>query len=96
MARVPYSNVVGSVMYNMICTTPDLAHSISSLSRYMANPGREHWEALKWLLRYIKATVNEGLVYRGGKEAVELIGYVDADYASDRDRRMSTTTYVFT
>ena len=96
MARVPYSNAVGSVMYNMICTRPDLAHSISSLSRYMANPGREHWEALKWLLRYIKATVNEGLVYRGGKEAVELIGYVDADYAGDRDRRRSTTAYVFT
>ena len=42
IARVPYSNVVGFVMYNMICTKPDLAHSISSLSMYMASLGREH------------------------------------------------------
>ena len=40
--------------------------------------------------------MNEGLVYRGGKEVVELIGYVDADYAGDRDRRRSTTAYVLT
>ena len=96
MARVPYSSAVGSVMYNMICTKPDLAHSISHLSRYMTNPSGEHWEALKRLLRYIKSTINEGLIYRGNKEAIELVGHVDADYTSDRDKRRSTIVYIFT
>ena len=41
MAKVPYSNAVGSIMYTMICTKPDWAHAISSLSRYMENRGRE-------------------------------------------------------
>ena len=70
MMGVPYANAVGSVMYMMLCTRPDLAHSISVLSRYMGNPGRDHWEAMKWLLRYIKSIINEGLVYKSSKSAV--------------------------
>ena len=96
MIGVPYANVVGSVMYMMLCTRPDLAHSISVLSRFMADPGRDHWEALKWLLRYIKGSINEGLVYKSSKAGVTLVGYVDSDYAGDRDRRRSTTAYFFT
>ena len=42
MMNVPYSHAIGSVMYMMVCTRPDLAHAISVLSRYMSNPGREH------------------------------------------------------
>ena len=45
MATIPYSNSVGSIMYS---SRPDLAHAISVVSRFMANPGRVHWEALKW------------------------------------------------
>ena len=48
MESIPYASVVGSVMYTMICTRPDLAHAISITSRYMADPGKEHWNALKW------------------------------------------------
>ena len=48
------------------------------------------------LLRYIKLTMNEELVYKGNKESVELIGYVDSDYAGDRDKRRFTTAHVFT
>ena len=96
MLSVPYSSAIGSIMYIMICTRPDLAHSISLLSKYMSNPGREHWEAVKWLLKYIKGTLTEGLVYHSSKEGVKLIGFVDSDYAGDRDKRRSTTAYVFT
>ena len=42
MSKVPYSNAVGSVMYSMICTMPDLAFASSLISRFMYNPGREH------------------------------------------------------
>lgn len=47
--RVPYSSVVGSLMYSMVCTRPDLAH-VSLVSRYLSNPGKAHWEATKWIL----------------------------------------------
>ncbi|KZV48074.1 hypothetical protein F511_12624 [Dorcoceras hygrometricum] len=43
MNKVPYASAVGSVMYCMVCTRPDLAHAISVISRFMANPGKEHW-----------------------------------------------------
>ena len=52
MARVSYASVVGSLMYAMVCTRPDIAHAVGVESRFMANPGTEHWEAIKWLLRY--------------------------------------------
>ena len=50
MSRVPYSSVVGSLMYAMVCTRPDLAHAVSVVSRFMSNPGKNHWEAVKWIL----------------------------------------------
>jgi hypothetical protein len=50
MSRVPYSSTVGSLMYVMVCTRPDIAHAVGVVSRYMNNPGKEHWEAVKWIL----------------------------------------------
>jgi ATP-binding cassette subfamily B (MDR/TAP) protein 1 len=47
MSRVPYSNVVGSLMYAMVCSRPNLPHAMSLFSRYMANPGKEHWNAVQ-------------------------------------------------
>jgi len=52
MSRVPYASAVGSLMYVMICTRPDLAYAVSTVSRFMSNPGKQHWEAVKWVLRY--------------------------------------------
>jgi len=42
MSHVPYSSAVGSLMYAMVCTRPDLSHAVSVVSRYMHNPGRDH------------------------------------------------------
>ena len=61
MKEVPYPEAIGSVMYSMISTRPDIAHAMSVLSRYMSTPGVEHWKGLKWLLRYLKATTRVGL-----------------------------------
>jgi hypothetical protein len=47
MSKVPYSSVVGSLMYVMVCSHPDLSYYMSLVSRYMANPGRTHWEVVK-------------------------------------------------
>jgi hypothetical protein len=53
MSRVPYSSIVGSLMYAMVCTRPDIAHAVEVVSKYMKNPGKEHWEVVKWILRYL-------------------------------------------
>ena len=41
MSRVPYESAVGSLMYAMVCTRPDIAHAVGVLSRFMSNPGKE-------------------------------------------------------
>jgi len=97
MTREMYTSVVGSLMYAMVCTKPDLSQVISMISRYMHDPGKGHWEAIKWALRYINGIIDVGLVFEKdstGKH--ECIGYVDSDYVGDLDKRRPTTGYVFT
>ena len=97
MTRVPYASVVGSLMYAMVCTRPDLSQAVSMISRYMHDPGRGHWEAVKWVLRYIKGTIDVGLVFENDfKVKQECVGYVDSDYVGDLDKCRSTMRYVFT
>ncbi|GKC04925.1 hypothetical protein Tco_0996535 [Tanacetum coccineum] len=83
MSRVPYGSEVESLMFAMICTRPDIAHVVGVVSRYMAEPGREHWEAVKRILRYIKGTSGVALCF--GESDLIVKGYVDSDYAGDLD-----------
>ena len=84
-------------MYSMVYSRPDLAHAISVVSRFMENLGRVHWEALKWLLRYIKGSMNLCLVFgRQETSSNKLVRYVDADFAGSIDPKKSLTCYVFT
>ena len=94
MSKVPYASAVGSLMYAMVCTRPDISHVVGVVSRYMNNPGKEHWMAVKWILRYLRGTTNQALCFGGSNIALQ--GYVDVDMAGDRDNRRSTTGYVFT
>jgi len=61
MSKVPYASAVGSLMYAMVCTRPDIAHAVGVVSRYMNNLGKEHWMAVKWILRYLKGTTDQAL-----------------------------------
>ncbi|CAM8944240.1 unnamed protein product [Rhodiola kirilowii] len=102
MQEVPYSSAVGSLMYAMVCTRPDLAHSVSLVSRFMANPGKDHWAAVKWILRYLRGSTGIGLKYGGAdqggaeKEADMIMGYCDSDYAASIDTWKSQSGIVFT
>jgi len=58
MSYVPYSSAVGSLMYAMVCTRPDLSHAMSVVSHYMHNLGKDHWVAMKWILRYVKGSID--------------------------------------
>ena len=94
MSRVPYANAVGNLMYAMVSTRPDISHAVGVVSRFMANPGEEHWRAVKWVLRYLRGTSDHCISFDGHEGTV--CGYVDVDYAGDLDKRRSTTGYVFT
>ena len=61
----------------------------------MSNPGKEHWETLKYLLRYINSSLYIGLCYKKWFSTLDLVGYVDSYFAGDRDSRKSTTAYFF-
>ena len=96
ICSVPYSSAVGSIMYAMVCTRSDISHAVSVVSRCMACPGREHWQAVKWILRYLKGTTDVGLTFDRAKMSDSVVGYVDLDFAGDLDKRRSLTGYLFT
>ena len=72
-------------MYAMVCTRPDIAHVVGNVSRLIDNPGKVHWEAAKWILRYLHGTRETRICFEKNCEGVEKfsIGYVDSDFASD-------------
>ncbi|KAK7013539.1 hypothetical protein R3P38DRAFT_3206912 [Favolaschia claudopus] len=96
-AIVPYQSVIGSAMYAMLGTRPDLAYSVGVLGRYSAKPKRIHWAAAKRLLRYLKGTRHWELVYNGADISMDMqfLGYSDANWNGDRDTSRSTSGYVF-
>jgi len=88
MSQVPYASAVRSLIYAMVCTRPDLAYAVSTVSRFMSNLGKQYWEAAKRVLRYLRGTARLGLVFqrlKTGKPRL-LQGYVDVDYAGDLDQ----------
>ncbi|XP_052725980.1 secreted RxLR effector protein 161-like [Vigna angularis] len=97
MESIPYSNGIGSIMYDMVCTRPELAHGVGVLSRFMTDPGQIHWEALKWMFRHIKGSLDTGLLFQNNFQGGGFIeGFVDSDFAGCMDTRKSLFGYVFT
>ncbi|GJW13180.1 retrotransposon protein, putative, ty1-copia subclass [Tanacetum coccineum] len=87
MSKVPYANAVGSLMYLMVCTRPGITYAVSVVSRYLANPGKNHWEAVKWILKYSRGSANVGLVYGTNRDNhMDVTGFIDSDYFKDSDK----------
>ncbi|KAK9185737.1 hypothetical protein WN943_026096 [Citrus x changshan-huyou] len=89
-----YRQLVDSLIY-LTLTRPDISYAVGVMSRYMQNPKKSHLEAVRRVLRYVKSTIDYGLLYKKGGNC-KLVGYCDADYAGDHDTRRSTTRYMFT
>lgn len=90
-----YKSIVGGLRY-LIHTRPDLSFAVGIVSRYMERPTVMHWNAVKRILRYLKGTVNYGLVYsRGSNNNMVLSGYSDNDVAGQVDDRKSTRGMAF-
>ena len=94
MKNVPYASVVGSLMYAMVCAMPDIAHAVCVVSQFLSNPRKEHWAAVKRILRYLRGTSKVCLCFGNGKPMLD--GFTDADRAGDVDSRKSTSRYLIT
>jgi hypothetical protein len=89
-----YQSLIGSLMYFVIGTRPDLAHTISFLSQFSSCPTQAHLTAALRVLRYIKTTAHWNLLYPP-KRPLNLEGYADASYGSNLSDRRSYSGYIF-
>lgn len=77
--NVPYREAIGSLMYAMIGTRPDIAYAVSFLARFSEAPKLIHWNAVKRIFRYLKETSSYGLTFRGSTSESPISCYVDSD-----------------
>jgi len=84
MQNVPYKELVGSVAWSALATQPDILFPSSTLSQFMQNPGRAHWEVGKRIVCYLKGTCDYALNLTDPGEGI--IAYVDADWGSQHHR----------
>ncbi|GKB03145.1 hypothetical protein Tco_0831234, partial [Tanacetum coccineum] len=92
MQNVPYASVVGSIMYAVRCTRPDVAFVQNITSRFQQNPGEPHWTAVKTILKYLRNTKDMFLVYGRNPEAeLRVDCYCNARFDTDRDEIKSQT-----
>ena len=82
-----YREIVGSLVYIMTATRPDLCYSVTNLSQHLAKPTLAHLNAAKHVLRYLKGTPSRNLVFRKTEEGLNLTGFCDADWGASEDRR---------
>lgn len=90
----PYRELIGSLMYLAVGTRPDICYAVGKASRFLEHPSTIHVNAAKRILRYVKGTLNYGILYDSNGEK-QFRGYSDADHAGDTDTRRSTTGYAF-
>jgi len=94
MENILYASIVGSLMYAQTCTRPDISFAVGMLGRYQSNPGLHHWKAVKKVLRYLQGTKDHMLTYKRSYH-LEVIEYIDSDFAGCVDTRKSTFGYVY-
>ena len=90
MSKIPYASAVGSLIY-AIRTRPNIALPVEVVNRFLANLGKQHWQAVKWILRYLKGTRHYCLCF--GNSNIVLEGFIDANMAGDVDTRNPTSDY---
>ncbi|TYK16300.1 gag/pol protein [Cucumis melo var. makuwa] len=91
--RIPYASTVGSLMYAMLCTRPDICYAVGIVSKYQSNLGLDHWTTVKIIIKYLRRIRDYMLVY-GGKDLI-LTRYTDPDFQTDKDSKKSTSGSMF-
>ncbi len=96
MAAIPYQEAISSLLYKAICTRPDIAFAMQTLSQLSSNPGPKHWTAVKHVIQYLKGTKDFSLTLSGSDlDTTQLIRWCDVDWACDLDDRKSITSFTF-
>lgn len=92
-----FQKELGSLMYLMTKTRPDLAYPVGLAARFMSNPNLEHYKALDRIWNYLEDHQDLGLTFKSDPnlESINLIGYTDSDWGGDLGTRRSTTGYIF-
>ena len=85
MSKIPYASAIGSIMYAMLCTRPNVFYALSITSRYQSNLGESHWIAVKNILKYLRRSKDMFLVYGGLEDDLVVNGYTYASFQSDKD-----------
>ena len=93
MSKVSYSSTVGSLMYAMMCTRPNMCNVVGLVSGFQSNPCTKHWMRVKRILRYLKGTSDYVLCYQG--KDLCLVCYKDVDRGGDLNHLKSTFVYAF-
>ncbi|RVE40811.1 hypothetical protein evm_014540 [Chilo suppressalis] len=89
--NVPFKELIGSLLYISTNSRPDITYAVSYLSRYLDRPTQDAWKAGKRILRYLKGTLEKGLLYTKTEDSSKLQAYSDADWAADKTDRKSTS-----
>ena len=92
--QVKYQSAVASLLYLVMWTRSDITCAVSNAAKFCSNPSKEHWTAVKRIMRYLKGTIDYGLCYDKSSSG-ECVGYSEADWASDLNDRKSTSGYLF-
>ena len=95
MDKIPYASAIGSIMYVMLCTRPDVSYALSITSRFQSHSGECHWIAVKNILKYLRITKDIFLIYGGQEGELFISGYTDAGFQSDLDDFRSQSGFVF-
>nr|GEV00221.1 retrotransposon protein, putative, Ty1-copia subclass [Tanacetum cinerariifolium] len=96
MQNVPYASAVGSIMYVVRCTRPDVTFAQNITSRFQQNPDELHWTDVKNILKYLRNNKDMFLVYGGDiKRELKVSCYTNVGYLTDADDLKSATGYVF-
>nr|GEX59448.1 zinc finger, CCHC-type [Tanacetum cinerariifolium] len=74
VSQLKYSRVIGCLIYAMTCTRLDIAFDVGKLSTYTSNPSTQHWQAIQWVLKYLKKTIYYRLTYTGYPLVLEAAG----------------------
>ena len=81
VAQIEYAQIIGSLMYLMNCTGPDIAYVVGRLSQYTQSPNQDHRIVVLRVLKYLRGTINYGLCFNGFPSVLE--GFSDANWILD-------------
>ena len=93
VSQLNYASAIGSLMYAMHCTRPDIAYAVCKLSRYTHNPSVDHWKAIGRVLGYLKRIMSYGLFYNKFPSVLE--GFCDASWITSINDNKSTSGWIF-